>query len=467
MNTSCDADWRGARVTIMGLGLFGGGLAATRFAVEKGADVTVTDLRPAEKLRESIEKLEGLPIRYVLGEHDEADFTGSGLVIASPAVKLDSPYLVAADEAGVELTTEVVLFAQRFPGPVIAVSGSNGKTTTTALIGAILTAHDPRAVTGGNIGRPLLEIVDEIPADAPVALEVSSFQLEWLGRIGWSPDIGVLTNIAPNHLDWHGTMDAYVAAKRKLLTNQSPDQIAILNAGDSTLSAMADDLSGRVLRFSGAESHPPGSWIDGDRVMTNAGGSECAVMDISDIPLVGLHNRENVLAAVAATSAFGVPVETIAEAVRSFEPVEHRLELVRERDGVSYYNDSIATTPESTICALRSFTDGTVMLIAGGYDKGIEFDALGREIAQRAHYLMVLGVTADKITQAAISAGFPSDRIQAFDQLDEAVRAGSLLARSGDAIVMSPACASYDQYRNFAERGEHFRTIVDAFAHDG
>ena len=452
--------WAGARVTVMGLGLFGGGVGATRFAVGLGARVTVTDLRPEEQLAESLEALRGLPVRYVLGRHEEADFREADLVIVNPAVPLVSPFLEIARQAGVPLTTELLLFVERCAGRIVAVSGSNGKTTTTSLIGAILAAHDPRTVVGGNLGRSLLAEAASIEEGAPVVLEVSSFQLEWLGPARWAPEIGVLTNLSPNHLDRHGTFDAYVAAKRELLAHQPPTGAAVLNAADERLCEMAKSLPGRTFWFDSRGTCRPGAWVEDGEIILALERKPQPVMRARDIPLVGMHNRENVLAAVVAAGVWGVTSEVIADAVQAFKPVEHRLEFVREVGGVRYYNDSIATTPESAICALRSFEPGQLLLIAGGYDKKIPFDALGPEIAARAGGLIVLGATAEKIACAAESAGFPAERIHRVGTLAEAVALTAKIARPGQAVSLSPACASYDQFRNFQERGLLFKSLV-------
>ena len=458
--TKDDTSWAGRRVTVMGLGLFGGGVAATRFAAERGAEVTVTDLRAEADLAESLDALTGLSVQYRLGEHRMEDFTEADLVIVSPAVPPTSQYLKAASDAGVPMTTEICLFTERFHGPVIAVTGSNGKTTTTSLIAAVMTAHDSRTRLGGNLGTSLLADVEEIPQNAPVVLELSSFQLEWLGRIGWAPSVAVVTNLSPNHLDWHGTYEAYVNAKKHLVAHQTSKDVAVLNGDDDGLAAWKDDLNGMVLAFSRKKAVSPGAWVRDGVVVYDDGEKAQNVLPVSDIPLVGDHNLENVLAAVAATSAYGVPAEIIADAVKSFTPVEHRLEFFAEVDGVRYYNDSIATTPESTICALRSFEKGQMVLLAGGYDKKIPFDALGEEIAERAGALIVFGTTAEKIAGAALSAGFDAVSLHRVDTLEQAVFLASKTAEPGQSVVISPACASYDQFRNFAERGHMFKNLV-------
>lgn len=463
-----DNDWAGARVTIMGLGLFGGGVGAARFALDRGARVTITDLRSPGDLTESMEALSGRDVRYVLGKHEESDFTGADLVIVNPAVPRQSKYVTLARESGVPLTTEIVLFTERCRGRIIAVTGSNGKTTTTSIIGAIMSRHDSRTVVGGNLGRSLLDVADAVEPGAPVVLEVSSFQLEWLGDTRWAPDIGVITNLSPNHLDRHGTFEHYVAAKRQLLAHQLPDQAAILNFRDNILRSMAETLPGRVVWFAGPDASMPGACeIDGRIVVVPPDGAPVDIMLRDDIPIPGDHNVENVLATVAAVFAWcvgsdAVPPAVAAEAIRGFTGVEHRLEYVRTINGADYYNDSIATTPESAICALRSFEPGTVVLIAGGYDKGMPFDSLGREIAQRAAGLVVIGATAEQIARAARDSGFSGDVIHRAESLEEAVRVAASVSRPGRRVVLSPACASYDQFRNFAERGERFKNAVRA-----
>ncbi len=462
MNASFSDDkaWDGAHVTVMGLGLFGGGAGAARFAADRGAIVTVTDMRSADDLAESLPALDDIPIRYVLGRHDETDFASADVVIVNPAVPMSSPFLRIAADAGASLTSEMLLFVERFGGRVVGVSGSNGKTTTASLLGDILKRHDPRAALGGNLGVSLLPNVDTMDRDATAVLEISSFQLEWLGRAGWSPSIGVLTNLSPNHLDRHGTYEAYVAAKRELLAHQTTGETAVLNGGDPGLVDMSGGLAGRVLWFGAEQRRGPGARVEDGRIVVEVGGCASAIMDVADVPLPGAHNLENVLAAAAAASAAGVPNETIADAVRAFRAVEHRLEFVREVAGVRYFNDSIATTPESAICALRSFEPGALIVIAGGYDKKVSFDSLGEEIARCAGRLIVLGDTADAISAAAATHGFPSERSHRVGAISEAVELAASLAEAGQAVALSPACASYDQYRNFAERGREFKELV-------
>jgi len=343
---------------------------------------------------------------------------------------------------------------------VIAVTGSNGKTTTTSLIGAILSLHDTRTVTGGNLGRSLLEIVDQIAPGDPVVLELSSFQLEWVGPTHWYPHVAVMTNLTPNHLDRHGTFASYVEAKRQIVAYQPAEAHAVLNSRDENVRALGSATCAHVHWFDSANAAQDGTWLEKGHVVSSIGGREHIVMPASEVPLPGAHNLENVLAAVAAAEIMGVRVPAIRRAVRSFRPVEHRLELVRTVNGVRYFNDSIATTPESAICALRAFPQKTLLLIAGGYDKKIPFGSLGAEIAERAAALITVGATADEIRKAAVRAGFPEERIFPAGTLETAVQTAFSLAQPGQSVSLSPACASYDQFRNFEERGRMFKRLV-------
>jgi UDP-N-acetylmuramoylalanine--D-glutamate ligase len=455
----------GKRITIMGLGFFGGTIGLAKYLVAQGAQVTVTDLKPADALRDSIAALGSLPVRLVLGRHDEADFTGVDAVFVSPAVPESSPYLAAARAHGIPIDTEMNLFVRLCRGTIVGVTGSNGKTTTTSLIGAILTAHEPRTRVGGNIGGSLLPELEQIQAGDPVVLELSSFQLEDLAEVGRSPHIALLLNLSPNHLDRHGTMENYVAAKRQIFAYQGPGDVAILNADDPRVAALAAGLRSRVRWFSLARPVDDGAYLDGERLLIVRAGAACEVCRVADIPLLGRHNVANVLAAVAAADAWGVPPAVMRQAIRSFPGVEHRLERVRELRGVTFYNDSIATSPAATLAALAAISR-PVLLIAGGYDKGLPFQALGEAIARRVKALFLIGDTAAQIAQAVKAArprGAPP-AITFCGDLRQAVDAAYRAAAPGDVVLLSPACASYDQFRNFVERGRLFKAYVAALA---
>jgi UDP-N-acetylmuramoylalanine--D-glutamate ligase len=454
----------GKRITIMGLGFFGGAIGLARYLVSQGALVTVTDLKSAHDLQDSVAALEGLSVRLVLGQHERADFTDVDMVFASPAVREDSPYLVAARACGVPIDTEMNLFMRLCRGTVIGVTGSNGKTTTTSLIGAILRAAHPRTRVGGNIGRSLLPEVASIEPGDPVVLELSSFQLEHLAAVGRSPHIALLLNLSPNHLDRHGSMDQYLAAKMQIFAYQRPEDVALLNADDPRLQPLVGGLRSRCRFFSCEQVVDDGAYLDGDRLLVARSGRRSEVCSRQDITLLGRHNVANVLAAVAAADAWGVPLAVMRAAIRAFVGVEHRLERVRERAGVSFYNDSIATSPTGTMAALAAIQQ-PIWLIAGGYDKGISFQALGEAIVQRVKGVCLIGTTAPQIAQAIEAArppGWDVPTITFCRDLPNAVHITAAAAHPGDVVLLSPACASYDQFRNFVERGRLFKQLVSA-----
>jgi len=449
---------KGKRVLVVGLGLFGGGVGVSRFLLREGADVTVTDLRPADDLRESIDALAGLPVTLKLGGHDEADFRSSDLIVANPAVPRQSKYLAVAETAGVPVTTEINLFFERCPARILGVTGSSGKTTTTLLTGEMLLRHDPRTRVGGNLGRPLIEEADAIPPDAPVVLELSSFQIDRLRDLRRSPNVAVVTNLAPNHLDVHGSLDAYVAAKQGIVSHQTQEDTAVLNADDPEVSRWDSLCAGDVLRFSLDREVERGTFLKEGRIVGRVRDQSVPVCPVRDLLLPGRHNVANALAAAAAALAWGVRPDLVADALRSFKGAEHRLELVAEVDGVRYVNDSIATSPDRTVAALNAF-DAPVLLIAGGYDKGIPFDPLGPVIARKVRRLFLIGATADRIAEV-VQRHSPAPAIHPCASLPEAVEAAAALAARGDVVLLSPACASYDTFRNFEERGRLFKELV-------
>jgi UDP-N-acetylmuramoylalanine--D-glutamate ligase len=452
------------RITIMGLGFFGGTIGLARYLVAQGAQVTVTDLKPAAELQDSVAALRGLPVRFVLGRHEPGDFTDVDMVFASPAVRDDSSYLIAARARGVPIDSEMNLFMRLCRGSIIGVTGSNGKTTTTSLIGAILRMANPRTQVGGNIGRSLLPEVAAIEPGDPVVLELSSFQLADLAAVGRSPHIGLFLNLSPNHLDRHGTMESYLAAKMQIFAYQRPDDVAILNADAPRLHPLVGRLRSQVRLFSSTHVVEDGAYVDGDRLVVAHSGMALEVCRVGDIPLLGRHNVANVLAAVAAADAWGVSAAVMRAAIRAFPGVEHRLEHVRVLHGVSFYNDSIATTPTGTLAALAAIQQ-PIWLIAGGYDKGLPLQALGETIVQRVKGVFLIGTTAPQIAQAIAQARPPGRDLPAIrmcDDLREAVQAAFGAARPGEAVLLSPACASYDQFRNFVERGRLFKQLVCA-----
>ena len=441
----------------MGLGLLGGGVAVARFLAAQGAEVTVTDLKDAEALAESVAKLDGLPVELHLGGHAEADFTDADMVVVNPAVPDTSPFLARARDAGTVLETEINLFFKLCPAAIVGITGSNGKSTTASLVAHLLEAGERRVWLGGNIGRSLLEDIGDIGECDLVVLELSSFQLERLAWTGRSPCVSLVLNLTPNHLDRHGTFEAYERAKQPIVAHQQPEDAALLNADCPRVSQWGPVCGGRVFRFSTRGPVERGAWVDGERAVWSDGGEPRVLFHRGDLGLRGRHNVGNALAAAGAAALCGVAPDAIASRMGSFQALEHRLELVRALDGVAYYNDSKATTPEAAIAAVTGF-DEPVVLIAGGYDKKLPFDGLGRAVAERARAAIVLGATAEAIEAAiAVHGDVP---VQRASDIEAAVCMARQAARPGDVVLLSPACASYDMFANFEERGRAFKRLV-------
>ena len=458
--------WYQTRVTVMGLGSFGGGVGLTRYLVGQGATVTVTDLQRAEALAASMQALDGLPIRFVLGEHRERDFIDTDVVFVNPAVPLTSPYLQVARQHQVPLDSEMNLFVRQCRGRIIGITGSVGKTTTTSLLGSILQLHDAGTLVGGNIGGSLLSCLPDITPETLVVLELSSFQLEHLDWLRYSPPLALVLNLAPNHLDRHGTMAAYQQAKEVILAHQTPADRAILNWDDATVRRMAARGHGQRLYFSVHERLTEGVSRHGTALVLAAAGQQTVLCQQTDLPLLGSHNLSNAAAAAAAAATLGVPAATIVEGLRRFRSLPHRLELVATKGGVAYYNDSKATTPVSTVSALQAF-EQPVLVLAGGYDKGTPFEELGQVIHARARVALLYGKTAPKLAAALLQAAQgtpaqPAPLVRQLPDLDAALQEAVTLAQAGDVVLLSPACASYDQFLHYEARGEHFRRLVQA-----
>ncbi len=428
---------RGRRVTVMGLGLFGGGLGVARWLCKAGARVVVTDQKSEHDLREAVAELQGLPVELHLGGHREEDFRGADLVVVNPAVPSTSPWLAMARA----LDTELNLFWKLCPARTSAgITGSNGKTTTTTLAGEVLKLGPRRVWVGGNIGRSLLENLDEIRPDDLVLLELSSFQLENLGVLRRSPNVAAVLNLTPNHLDRHGSFEAYAAAKRQIVEHQSTSDVKVLNANDALVRGF---------------SSPSTTLFFGPDTLAAEG------IDVSRRKLPGAFNLENMAAAALLTRAAGAwPGWKAAceQVFNGFPGVEHRLEFVAEKGGVKYYNDSKATDPEATVAALSTL-DGPFVLILGGFDKKTPFDLLAREVAARpVRAVVLMGQTAPAI-EAALRA---QTRVPEIVRAASMAEATAVAARPGETVLLSPACASWDMYRNFTERGRAFKDLVNA-----
>ncbi len=449
----------GRRVTVMGLGLFGGGAGVARFLVRAGAKVVVTDLKPEAELREPAAALRPLPVELHLGRHEEEDFRNADLVVVNPAVPGSSPFLRLARA----IETEINLFFKLCrAGTIVGVTGSNGKTTTTALTGEILRRGPCRVWVGGNIGGSLLESVEEIRREDLVVLELSSFQLERLAPLRRSPNVAVVTNLSPNHLDRHGTMEDYAAAKRWIVAHQGRDDWKVLNGDDPAVRAFGAAAPSRNMHFSLRDRVDCGALAEEGAITLFTGGSMFK-LDVSRRRLPGRFNLQNMAAAAAASfAAAGRRWEgwrAFAEdTLNAFPGVEHRLEFVAEKGGVRYCNDSKATDGEATIAALEALP-GPVVLILGGYDKKLPFDSLARAISEKpVRACLLLGQTAPAI-EAALRAQPRVPEIVRVGSIEEAVR---FPARPGETVLLSPACASWDMFRNFEERGRLFKALVSS-----
>jgi len=458
--------FRGLKVTVMGLGLFGGGKGVTEFLVKHRATVTVTDKRAAGVLEPMLAELRHLPVRWVLGEHHEEDFLEADLVIPNPAVPRQHPLLEACRTRGVPLDTEMNLFFKYCGGRICAVTGSNGKTTTTCLVGAMAARRWPNVRVGGNLGKSLLPEVETIRPEEWVVLELSSFQLDDLAGLPRRPEVSVVTNVSPNHLDRHGTYEAYLEAKRIILQQSGPPNAAVLNGEDTLTRSWAGPGRRNIFfgRSGGIVPRAEGVWIDEDRgeVFLARDGSITPLFTVSDVPLLGRFNVMNAAASAAAASAMRVEPAEIREAVRGFRAVEHRLEFVVEHEGVQYFNDSIATTPESTIAALEALGPN-VVVICGGSSKGSSFRALGEVISRRARGVVLLGQTAEAI-RSCIPERSGGPIVRTVSSLEEAVAEAHRVACSGDRVILSPACASYDMFVNFEDRGRRFKEFARRLA---
>lgn len=460
------------RVTIMGLGLFGGGVGAARYFSRLGAEVTVTDAASAEKLARSVAALRGLKINFRLGGHVEEDFTGADLVVANQAIRPDNPYLSAARGNGVPVLTETGIALALNRAPWIGITGSSGKSTTGALIAAMLERSDSETTFGGNIGGDLITRVENRPQTAPLVVELSSFQLAWMadaletGAVA-PPRAAVVTNIAPNHLDWHNDLDEYAEAKRNLVRWQRPDGWALLNVSDARLREWVQTVPAKVIhccpRDPGAEN---ACFLDGDAALLRLEDCGETRFSLRDFRLLGRHNLENALEAIAGAFVMCRDSRAVAEGLDRFPGLPHRLETVSRAKGRFFVNDSKSTTPEAAITALSALPQPKV-LIAGGYDKLSPFDELGAAIQENAAGLVLIGAAASRIRAAVLAAWERRPHalgelpiVEAGDDFDKAVRQAYRLAPDGGVVLLSPACASWGMFTNYEERGDAFKKIA-------
>ncbi|HXZ42916.1 MAG TPA: UDP-N-acetylmuramoyl-L-alanine--D-glutamate ligase [Terriglobales bacterium] len=448
-------DLQNKRVLVVGLGK--SGVAAALFLKSKGARVTVSDSKTPDELKEEIPRLLDEGIAVETGGHGERTFQNQDLIVVSPGVPLDAPPLVQARSLGEKVIGEVELAAQFFPGRMVAITGSNGKTTTTALAGEVVANGGFPTVVGGNIGTPAISLVGQATEDTIAVLEVSSFQLETIET--FRPYIAVVLNVTPDHLDRHRTFTAYVEAKARIFENQQPSDFAVLNADDPNCVAMASRTRAQVFWFSRKKEVKRGAYVHEGRILFRDSSGQRETMLASDIPLKGAHNVENVLAAVCVGVLCDVEPRRISKAVREFRAVEHRLEHVASIHGVEYYNDSKATNVDAAIKALESFP-ANIHLILGGKDKGSDYSVLNDLLKQRVKRVYTIGAAAAKIESQIKGAA----EIVHAETLENAIRRAADAAQPGDIVLLAPACASFDQFRNYEHRGKVFKQVVRSLA---
>ena len=458
-------DLNNKRVLVVGLGKYG--VESALFLKAHGARVTVSDTKSGDELRNEIPVLLDHGITVETGGHGDRTFRGQDLIVVSPGVSVDAPPLVQARALGETVIGEIELAAQFLPGPIVAITGSNGKTTTTSLTGEIMTAAGFPTLVGGNIGTPAISLAERAQAETVIVLEISSFQLETIQT--FRPKVAVVLNVTPDHLDRHRTFEAYADAKARIFENQRSGEnqqasdFAVLNADDPTCVAMSSRVRAQVFWFSRQKEVPQGAWVrDGNIVFRDGRGEQKTqqreIMQISEIPLKGAHNLENVLAAVCAGALMGCAPEKIRQAVCDFKAVEHRLEFVATVRGVDYYNDSKATNVDATIKALESFP-ANIHLILGGKDKGSDYTVLNDLLRQRVKRVYTIGTAAAKI-----ESQIKDVEVVPAETLENALRKAHAVAQPGDVVLLAPACASFDQFKNYEHRGQMFKEVVRGLA---
>ena len=444
----------GKRVLVVGLGR--SGVASALFLKKQGARVAVSDTKSGDELRNEIPVLLDNGITVETGGHGERTFRGQDLIVVSPGVPVDAPPLKQARSLGESVIGEIELAAQFLPGPVVAITGSNGKTTTTTLASEIMTASGFPTLVGGNIGTPAISLAERATPETVIVLEVSSFQLETIQT--FRPKVAVVLNVTPDHLDRHRTFEIYVDAKARIFENQQASDFAVLNADDPTCVSMGTRTKAQVFWFSRHDEVQRGAWVRDGKILFRDAKGQREILEVADIPLKGAHNLENVLAAVCAGALMGCPPDKIRQAVRDFKAVEHRLEFVATIRGVDYYNDSKATNVDATIKALESFPSN-IHLILGGKDKGSDYTVLNDLLKQRVKRVYTIGAAAAKI-----ESQIKGPEIIHAETLENAIRKANAAAQPGDVVLLAPACASFDQFKSYEHRGKVFKEIVHSLS---
>jgi UDP-N-acetylmuramoylalanine--D-glutamate ligase len=461
-STRRERDWTGQRVAVLGLARQGKALA--RYLAERGADVIVSDRKAAKELVEERQELADLSVEFEFGGHTTELLSNTDLLCLSGGVPVDLPIVQQALEQGIPLSNDSQLFVEASQAPIIGITGSAGKTTTTSLVGRMAAAYfegtERRAWVGGNIGQPLIVDLPRIRPNDLVVMELSSFQLELMTQ---SPDIAALLNLTPNHLDRHKTMETYTAAKTRILEFQDQAGTTILGRDDAGSWSLRSKVQGRLFTFGLSEFEVgEGTYVAKNAVRLRVNKEDIEVFTLETIELRGEHNLLNVLAACSIAAAAGISLSAMTAGVRGFRGVPHRLEFVRRVHGVDWYNDSIATAPERAIASIRSF-DEPLVLLAGGRDKDLAWDEFAALVCDRVTHLILFGEAAEKISVAIanqITTGCDLS-LQIVPKLEQAVMAAAKVANEGDVALLAPGGTSFDEFKNFEERGEHFRKWVE------
>ena len=445
----------GQKVLVAGTGI--SGIAAAKLLLLQGGEVVLydgNDKLSEEKLLKNFEK--DAKVTVLLGELKKLDLTGIELCVISPGIPLDAPFVAVLDEAKIPIWSEIELAYHCSLGKLAAITGTNGKTTTTALTGEIMKKHYESVFVVGNIGEPYTAHARETTEESVTVAEVSSFQLETI--MDFHPNVSAITNITPDHLDRHKTMEGYIQVKEGITRNQTEEDCCVLNYDDPILREFGTALKCKVVYFSRQEKLDSGIYMDGDMIVWRHDRKEEPVIDVNELQIIGGHNHENVMTAVAIALQLGVTLDEIREACREFKAVEHRIEFVRERFGVTYYNDSKGTNPDAAIQAIKALP-GPTLLIAGGYDKHSEYDEWIESFDGKVRYLVLIGQTRDKIAECAKKHGMTD--IMYAEDMQEAVQVCASYANMGDYVLLSPACASWGMFKNYEERGRIFKECVN------
>ncbi len=450
-------DMKNKKIAVIGVGVSNTDLI--KLFLKKGISVTVCDKKEKDAMGKVYDELNECGAEFILGEKYLDTLTDFDVVVRAPGMYFNNPVLSDARRKGVVVTSEMELFFDLCPCRIYAVTGSDGKTTTTTIISDLLSRTGKKVYKGGNIGKALMPLIEEIGENDAAVVELSSFQLISMRK---SPDVAVITNIAPNHLDVHGTMEEYIDSKKNLILHQNAFSKTVLNLDNETTDNLSELVRGKLVKFSRKAVPERGAYLDDEGYLCyNDNGKITRIVHKDEIRIPGIHNVENYLAAISALWG-EVSVDTIIETAREFGGVEHRIEFVRELDGVKWYNDSIATSPTRVLAGLNSFNQ-KLIVIAGGYDKKIPFEPMADTVNEKVKILILMGVTANKIEEAVKASDKYDEqniKIVHVSSMEEAVEKARELAVGGDVITLSPACASFDLYPNFEARGIHFKNLV-------